>query len=59
MTTAIIGTGNIGGQVARHLVAGGEPVVLAARDESHAAALANELGPLASEIGRASCRERV
>jgi 8-hydroxy-5-deazaflavin:NADPH oxidoreductase len=48
MTTAIIGTGNIGGQVARHLVAGGEPVVLAARDESHAAALANELGPLAS-----------
>jgi 8-hydroxy-5-deazaflavin:NADPH oxidoreductase len=48
MTTAIIGTGNIGGQVARHLVAGGERVVLAARDESHAAALAKELGPLAS-----------
>jgi 8-hydroxy-5-deazaflavin:NADPH oxidoreductase len=48
MTTAIIGTGNIGGQVARHLVAGGESVVLAARDESHAAALADELGPLAS-----------
>jgi predicted dinucleotide-binding enzyme len=48
MTTAIIGTGNIGGQVARHLVAGGERVVLAARDVSHAAALANELGPLAS-----------
>jgi predicted dinucleotide-binding enzyme len=48
MTTAIIGTGNIGGQVARHLVAGGERVVLAARDESHAAALADELGPLAS-----------
>lgn len=48
MTTAIIGTGNIGGQVARHLVAGGGRVVLAARDESHAAALANELGPLAS-----------
>jgi len=48
MTTAIIGTGNIGGQVARHLVAGGERVVLAARDESHAVALANELGPLAS-----------
>jgi predicted dinucleotide-binding enzyme len=48
MTTAIIGTGNIGGHVARHLVAGGEPVVLAARDESHAAALAEELGPLAS-----------
>ena len=48
MTTAIIGTGNIGGQVARHLVAGGEQVILAARDESHAAALATELGPLAS-----------
>jgi predicted dinucleotide-binding enzyme len=48
MTTAIIGTGHIGGQVARHLVAGGEQVVLAARDESHAAALASELGPLAS-----------
>jgi 8-hydroxy-5-deazaflavin:NADPH oxidoreductase len=48
MTTAIIGTGNIGGQVARYLVSGGERVVLAARDESHAAALADELGPLAS-----------
>jgi len=48
MTTAIIGTGNIGGQVARYLVAGGERVVLAGHDESHAAALANELGPLAS-----------
>jgi predicted dinucleotide-binding enzyme len=48
MTTAIIGTGNIGGQVARHLVSGGERVVLAAHDESHAEALAGELGPLAS-----------
>jgi predicted dinucleotide-binding enzyme len=48
MTTAIIGTGKIGGQVARHLVAGRERVVLAARDESHATALASELGPLAS-----------
>jgi 8-hydroxy-5-deazaflavin:NADPH oxidoreductase len=48
MTTAIIGTGNIGGQVARHLVSGGERVVLASRDESHATALADELGPLAS-----------
>ena len=47
MTTAIIGTGNIGGAVARHLVTGGESVVLAARDESHANALADELGPLA------------
>src|SRR5204863_9640510 len=48
MTTAIIGTGNIGKAVARHLVEGGERVVLAARDESNAAALANELGRLAS-----------
>jgi predicted dinucleotide-binding enzyme len=47
LTTAIIGVGNIGGAVARHLVAGGEPVVLAAKDESHTEALANELGPLA------------
>jgi predicted dinucleotide-binding enzyme len=48
MTTAIIGTGKIGGQVARHLVAGGERVVLAAHDEAHATALASELGSLAS-----------
>ena len=47
MTTAIIGVGNIGGAVARHLVAGGESVVLAADDESNAKALAAELGPLA------------
>src|SRR6478752_9208285 len=48
MTTAIIGVGQLGGTVARHLVAGGEPVVLAAQDETHAEALANELGPNAS-----------
>jgi len=47
MTTAIIGVGNLGGTVARHLVNGGEPVVLAAKDESRAEALANDLGPLA------------
>ena len=47
MTTAIIGVGNIGGAVARHLVAGGESVVLAAKEESNAEALASELGPLA------------
>ena len=47
MTTAIIGIGNIGSTVARHLVAGREAVVLAAKDEAHAQALANELGPLA------------
>ena len=43
MATAIIGTGNIGGTLARHLVRGGEPVVLAAKDEANAAALAQEL----------------
>ena len=48
MTTAIIGVGNLGGTVARHLVAGGEPVVLAALDEAHAQALAEVLGPNAS-----------
>jgi predicted dinucleotide-binding enzyme len=47
MTTAIIGVGNIGGAVARHLVAGGESVVLAAKEESNAEALAGELGALA------------
>ncbi len=47
MTTAIAGVGNIGSTLARHLVAGGEPVVLAAKDESRAQALAGELGPLA------------
>ena len=48
MTTAIIGIGNIGGALARHLVAGGERVVLAARDESDAAGLARQLGESAS-----------
>jgi predicted dinucleotide-binding enzyme len=48
MTTAIIGVGNVGGALARHLVRAGEPVVLAARDESATAALAGELGSLAS-----------
>jgi len=48
MTTAIIGVGNLGGTVARHLVSGGESVVLAAKDQGHAEALAEELGPNAS-----------
>jgi 8-hydroxy-5-deazaflavin:NADPH oxidoreductase len=48
MTTAIIGVGNLGSTVARHLVDGGESVVLAAKDEAHAKALADELGPNAS-----------
>jgi predicted dinucleotide-binding enzyme len=47
LTTAIVGVGNIGTPLARHLVAGGEPVVLAAKDESRAETLAEELGPLA------------
>lgn len=47
MTTAIVGVGNIGSAVARHLAAGGESVVLAAKDESRAQALAEELGPFA------------
>ncbi len=48
MTTAIVGVGNLGGTVARHLVSGGESVVLAAKDEEHARALADELGSNAS-----------
>jgi 8-hydroxy-5-deazaflavin:NADPH oxidoreductase len=48
LTTAIIGVGNLGRTVARHLVDGAEPVVLAAADEGHAEALADELGPQAS-----------
>jgi 8-hydroxy-5-deazaflavin:NADPH oxidoreductase len=47
LTTAIIGVGNIGSVVARHLVGGGEPVVLAAKDEARTQALAQELGTLA------------
>ena len=47
MTTAIVGTGNIGGAVARLLVAGGEPVSLAAKGTERPRALASELGPLA------------
>jgi predicted dinucleotide-binding enzyme len=48
VTTAIIGVGNLGRALAGHFVAGDEYVVLAAADEAHAAALANELGPKAS-----------
>jgi len=46
MSTAVIGAGNIGSAVADHLVAGGEPVVLAAREPP--VALAEHLGDLAS-----------
>jgi predicted dinucleotide-binding enzyme len=48
LTTAIIGVGNLGSAVARHLVAGDERVVLAAADEVHAKALADEVGSNAS-----------
>jgi 8-hydroxy-5-deazaflavin:NADPH oxidoreductase len=44
MTTAIIGVGNIGSALAEDLVAGGERVVLAAREQAHAEALAKKLG---------------
>jgi hypothetical protein len=47
VTTAIIGVGNLGRAVAHHLVEGGEHVVLAAKDEANAQALAHELGPRA------------
>jgi predicted dinucleotide-binding enzyme len=47
LTTAIIGAGNIGSAVARLLVGGGETVVVAAKDASHAEALAQQLGPRA------------
>jgi 8-hydroxy-5-deazaflavin:NADPH oxidoreductase len=46
-TTAIVGVGNIGGALARHLTRGGQPVVVAAHDAAHAKALADELRPLA------------
>jgi 8-hydroxy-5-deazaflavin:NADPH oxidoreductase len=48
METAVIGIGAIGEAVARHLVEGGEQVILGARDENHADKLAEELGELAT-----------
>jgi hypothetical protein len=45
--TAIVGVGNIGSAVARHLVRGDQVVVLASKNESQAKALADQLGPLA------------
>lgn len=48
MTTGIIGVGNIGSALAGHLVHGGERVVVAAKDQSHAAAVAKELGAMAA-----------
>jgi 8-hydroxy-5-deazaflavin:NADPH oxidoreductase len=48
MTTAIIGVGQFGSALAGNPVRGGERVVLAAQHASCAAALAKELGSLAS-----------
>jgi 8-hydroxy-5-deazaflavin:NADPH oxidoreductase len=48
MSTAIIGTGNIGGAVARHLAVAGEHVVLASQNQSSAEQLAGQLGVSAS-----------
>src|SRR2546429_5416479 len=47
LTTAIIGVGKIGSALARHFVAGGEPVVFAAKDETRAKTLSDALRPLA------------
>lgn len=59
MPTAIIGTGLLGSQVARNLVAGGEAIVIASKSPDAAAALAASLGTLASaatvESAIASC----
>ncbi|MCY0939076.1 NAD(P)-binding domain-containing protein [Streptomyces sp. H34-S4] len=50
MTTAIIGTGNIGGRLAADLVAGGAEVLLAGRDLAGAKSLADSLGTLATAV---------
>jgi len=44
MKTAIVGLGNIGACVAKNLVEGGESIILAARDQAKARALAKTLG---------------
>ena len=59
MKTAIIGVGNIGTQVAKNLVAGGQAVIIANRDLAKAQKLAGELGhktkamPIADAIKQA------
>jgi predicted dinucleotide-binding enzyme len=57
MSTAIIGVGHIGGAIATHLAAAGEPVVLVSQDESTAEELARQLGPSASAAGIAEAIE--
>ncbi|MDX2394076.1 NAD(P)-binding domain-containing protein [Streptomyces sp. DK15] len=50
VTTAVIGTGNIGRRLAADLVAGGVPVLLAGRDPDNARSLAVSLGDLATAV---------
>ncbi|MFI2215013.1 NADPH-dependent F420 reductase [Streptomyces sp. NPDC020141] len=50
MTTAIVGLGNIGSRLAEGLVAGGEPVLLAAREIEGARELADRLGDRATAV---------
>jgi predicted dinucleotide-binding enzyme len=45
MSTAIVGVGEIGGALARHLVAGGESVVIAAKSPAHAKELKVVIDP--------------
>ncbi|MFD5484057.1 NADPH-dependent F420 reductase [Streptomyces virginiae] len=50
MTTAIIGTGNIGGRLAANLVQGGEAVLIAGSDLKAAQSLATSLGSHATPL---------
>ncbi|MEF2526935.1 MULTISPECIES: NADPH-dependent F420 reductase [Streptomyces] len=50
MTTAIIGTGNIGGRLAANLVQGGEDVLIAGSDLKAAQSLATSLGSRAMPL---------
>lgn len=47
---AVIGLGNIGKAIASNLVRGNHPVLIAAREEGKSAALAAELGSLATAV---------
>ncbi len=49
-TVAIIGTGNIGGTVAKNLAAGGQDILLAGRDQEAARKLASSLGSHAEAV---------
>ncbi|MEU2830616.1 NAD(P)-binding domain-containing protein [Streptomyces lavendulae] len=58
MTTAIIGTGNIGGRLAANLVQGGEAVLIAGSDLKAARLLATSLGSRATPLTVAQAIER-